>query len=336
MSLEDIAKAAGVSRMTVSRALRNHPEISKRTNQRILEMAAKLGYRPNPLISIWMTKVSEGRRKVSTPVLAFLSGYADIPSRQSMIFRSGFFAAASERADALGFRLEEHAPIYKGISPERMSAILKARGYTGCIFAPFEQISDWSNFEWESFSAVAIGYTLRVPDIHRVVVNHFMGMNSVLETLLRMGKKKIGLVLKTLSDDRTNHLWTSAYLGFLWHHSGVSSLSPFVNSDLNRREFSDWFRLHKPDVIVGADSEILDWIEAVDRRAPAKRCVFVHLHEEFSDDPRTMGVVTSASKEVGKAAVDILVGQLKLNERGIPASPRVSLVPCEFKLCNRR
>jgi LacI family transcriptional regulator len=46
-TLEDIARSLKVSKMTVSRAINNHPEISPATRARILEMAQKMNYRPN-------------------------------------------------------------------------------------------------------------------------------------------------------------------------------------------------------------------------------------------------------------------------------------------------
>jgi LacI family transcriptional regulator len=47
VKLDDIARALNVSKMTVSRAINNHPEISSETRARILAMARKMKYRPN-------------------------------------------------------------------------------------------------------------------------------------------------------------------------------------------------------------------------------------------------------------------------------------------------
>jgi LacI family transcriptional regulator len=47
VTLEDIARALNVSKMTVSRAINNHPEISTATRERILATARKMNYRPN-------------------------------------------------------------------------------------------------------------------------------------------------------------------------------------------------------------------------------------------------------------------------------------------------
>jgi LacI family transcriptional regulator len=46
-TLADIARSLGVSKMTVSRAINNHPEISPETRARILEAAQRMNYRPN-------------------------------------------------------------------------------------------------------------------------------------------------------------------------------------------------------------------------------------------------------------------------------------------------
>ena len=47
VTLEDIARALNVSKMTVSRAINNHPEINRQTRERILATAQKMKYRPN-------------------------------------------------------------------------------------------------------------------------------------------------------------------------------------------------------------------------------------------------------------------------------------------------
>ena len=47
-SLKDLAQELGVSIATVSRALRNSPEIGKEMQEKVKELAQKLNYRPNP------------------------------------------------------------------------------------------------------------------------------------------------------------------------------------------------------------------------------------------------------------------------------------------------
>ena len=47
-SLKDLARELGVSIATVSRALRNSPEIGAEMQKRVKDLAKKLNYRPNP------------------------------------------------------------------------------------------------------------------------------------------------------------------------------------------------------------------------------------------------------------------------------------------------
>ncbi len=46
-TLEDVARVAGVSHQTVSRVVNNHPNVSEKTRQRVLEAVHALRYRPN-------------------------------------------------------------------------------------------------------------------------------------------------------------------------------------------------------------------------------------------------------------------------------------------------
>jgi len=47
ITIKDIAKAADLTPSSVSRALNNHPRISRRTKEKVLVLAQKMGYSPN-------------------------------------------------------------------------------------------------------------------------------------------------------------------------------------------------------------------------------------------------------------------------------------------------
>ena len=47
MKMDDIAKYLGVSRVTVSRVLNGHDNVSQKTMRKVLEYVAEIGYRPN-------------------------------------------------------------------------------------------------------------------------------------------------------------------------------------------------------------------------------------------------------------------------------------------------
>ncbi len=49
-SLKDLAKALGVSIPTVSRALKDSPEISSELRTKVKKLAKEMNYRPNPFL----------------------------------------------------------------------------------------------------------------------------------------------------------------------------------------------------------------------------------------------------------------------------------------------
>jgi LacI family transcriptional regulator len=48
LTLEQVAKLAGVSRSTASRVINNHPSVRPDVRQRVLDVIRQYGYQPNP------------------------------------------------------------------------------------------------------------------------------------------------------------------------------------------------------------------------------------------------------------------------------------------------
>lgn len=57
--IDDVARSAGVSTATVSRALRGLPNVAEATRRRVLQAAADLGYVPSP----WAVSLASGRTR---------------------------------------------------------------------------------------------------------------------------------------------------------------------------------------------------------------------------------------------------------------------------------
>ncbi|MEM8857711.1 MAG: LacI family DNA-binding transcriptional regulator [Chloroflexota bacterium] len=58
ITIDDVARAAGVSKQTVSRAINNKGEISPKTRDRILKLIKEMGYRPNRMAQAMNTSRS--------------------------------------------------------------------------------------------------------------------------------------------------------------------------------------------------------------------------------------------------------------------------------------
>src|SRR5438874_7622879 len=77
VTLKDIARAAGVSHVAVSLALRNHPRIGEATRERIQSMAREMGYQPNPMAAGLAQFKRDSKIKPIHSALAWLNVWPD-------------------------------------------------------------------------------------------------------------------------------------------------------------------------------------------------------------------------------------------------------------------
>ena len=75
-TIKDVAKAAGVSANTVSRAINNKSDISGETRKRILEIASKMNYTPNQLARSLQTRKSGVIGTVIANMIKAIESYA--------------------------------------------------------------------------------------------------------------------------------------------------------------------------------------------------------------------------------------------------------------------
>jgi len=90
-TLKNIAKALNISISTVSRALKNHPDISEETKKKVTETARMLEYEPNAYAISLRTKKSH----LIGVIVPFISNY----------FYHSFITAAEEEAKRNGYSL---------------------------------------------------------------------------------------------------------------------------------------------------------------------------------------------------------------------------------------
>ncbi len=190
--LREIAEKAGVSRATVSLALRNHSSIPPKTRLRIQEEARQLGYRPNPLVSALMTYQRSTQPRETHLTLAVILNFSRHGPWQDFL-SEGLLRNAAARAEQQGYRLEEFWLGDLNMTGQRLSTVLYRRNVPGIIVAPPPAPRGHLRFEWEHFAAVAIGASLLRPMLHRVTTDRFRAMRLAVRQLRRMHYRKLGL-----------------------------------------------------------------------------------------------------------------------------------------------
>ena len=118
--LKDIAESAGVSVMTVSKALRDEPDISKTTKARIKGIADQVGYVPNNSARGLRTKITKQ------------FGLIIYPLSNPVYTRT--FMAIEERAHEMG---NEKRPALGVYSPDKSTDYLSAPSIGLILSLPF-------------------------------------------------------------------------------------------------------------------------------------------------------------------------------------------------------
>lgn len=323
VTLAEIARRAGVSVMTVSRALRKQSNISPDTQKRIQLIADELGYRPNPLVSALMTY-----RRAAKPVESHLSiGFVtNFPTRdewkKSKLYES-FYQGVAESADRHGYGVEVFWLRESGMTSERLTQILLTRSIHGLVVAPLPVAHGELELGWEKFCAVTLGYSLTKPLLHRAVNHQFRSMRSAMRELRTLGYQRLGLALPASLNERVDRQWVASFL--VEQLDLDHSVPLFVPDDAqwNFESFRKWFTAQEPDAVIGHEEIVLEWLKKMGVRVPDD-VGFVHLN--CADQSGTFAGIYQNGPAIGAVAVDFLIGMIHRNERGLPTLPHSLLV----------
>jgi hypothetical protein len=316
-SLNDIALKLGISKMTVSRALRGGKHVEASLKEKIVQMADKLGYRPDPEIAKLMTYMQRTRRVTSPRTLAFVWAERSSQEIERSSWSQQLVRGAHQQARKLGFQLEEFHLAARGMTGRRLSDILEARGIPGFILSPLVSRSRGHvSMAWEKFSSVVIGLGYARPQLHRVHHHHYLGMMTTLRMLKKQKYKRAGFYCGNTINERMFRAWSASFLA---HHSLARPGELLaLRKSLSRSDFLLWLSKAKPDVVIDGGHVVKDWIASL---PPSSRPHQVSLGWR-ADMPEVPGIDQQA-EVLGAAAVDLLVTQYQQNERGVPAAPKI-------------
>ncbi|AHF90877.1 LacI family transcriptional regulator [Opitutaceae bacterium TAV5] len=329
ISIRDLAARLGLGRTAVSMALRNHPHISEKTRQRVQAEAERLGYRPNALVTALMSQIRTRRVKRSGETIAFFSAWKTREEWIDANPHDRILQGASVRAGHLGFRVEPFWLGLRGGDSARIARILRARAVRGAIIGPMPLDLETLQFDWNSFCAVAVGYSFSQQNFDRVTNNHFNIIRLCYDNLWRLGHRRIGLAITKESDDRVQHLWLG---GFSTSQQvlGGSAIPPlwlehWESHPDSKKQFLKWYRAHKPDAVLGIGPDNpLHWMREAGISVPRQTS-----YANIDLDLWKKGVVAGALQDmnaVGAGAVDLVTAGISRNECGIPASPKIILM----------
>jgi LacI family transcriptional regulator len=340
VTMADVAATAGVHVTTVSLAMRNHPRLPEATRLRIQRLAAKMGYRPDPVLRALIAYRGRSMERSNEPTLAYVTNWNTRLGWKHVTAHPHFFSGAGRMADQLGYRLEHFWMREPGLSQGRLSAAFVARGITGLIIASHgREMGDALQFDWRRFSAVKIDYFPHQPLLHNVTNNQCDTIRLAIQKVRAAGYRRIGFVMHRGWDHAVDHLWTAGYLCEQQHLPMAERLPAHIfpgpvpierwfnesNSPVEAdfEPFKKWMERNRPEVIISKGSFVLPLLKRMGVRVP-QDIAFVDV---FLEDVRgaTAGVRQN-HEEVGAAAVEILAGQLQHGKFGVPEIPTTTFV----------
>ncbi|MCX6875613.1 MAG: LacI family DNA-binding transcriptional regulator [Verrucomicrobia bacterium] len=329
-TMTEVARAAGVSKNTVSLALRGSARISTETRARIVEMARQMGYRLNPTVARLMAELRQNRLPRFQATLALINGNENPAAITGHPTIPNYVAGCRRRAAQLGYALDEFWLHDPDLPVKRWLSILRTRNVRGvvivglmhhkCLPAHLAPL-------WEEFPAVVTGVRTREPTLSYACSDHHALALAAFEKAVALGYQRPALVLDGVIDALIEGRFTAGFL------TGQSHLLPPPQHTLpfhevaaarkDRGIFTQWFARAKPDVIFTLYHEVKRWLQDLGARVPEDVGLIQY---EWRADHATWAGMDQRNDLVGEAALDMLISMVHHNELGVPDHPRATLI----------
>lgn len=180
ITIKDIARELNISPSTVSRALKNHPDISQETKNEVNEYARKHNYKPNALALSLRTSRNNTIGVIVPEIIHF--------------FFSSVLSGIEEVANSEGFNViicqsnedyEKEKKNTQALISTRVSGVLASLSKHTTNYDHFQDIVD-VGIPLVFFDRICIGI-----NTDRVVVDDYAGAFAAVEYLIQSGCKRI-------------------------------------------------------------------------------------------------------------------------------------------------
>ncbi|WP_226961943.1 MULTISPECIES: LacI family DNA-binding transcriptional regulator [Streptomyces] len=180
VTMSDVAKAAGVSAMTVSNVLNGHPHVSEETRRRVTEAVERLGYR--------MNVAARNLRSGTTGVIGLAIPDIDQPYYGRLA--SLVIAEAARR----GYRVAVEQTGASREGEAQAVANSRLRTYDGLIIATVELGDEDAAAVFAGFPVVALGERISEASVDHVGMANFEGTRDATLHLVERGCRRIAAI----------------------------------------------------------------------------------------------------------------------------------------------
>lgn len=326
VSTREIARITGYSKATVANTLNGSNRVAPETAREIRAAAARLGYERNPMVGALMSAMRRSHGHTLRGVLAVTEiAEPDRPAHGP--FHRELVRGCAGAAEELGFTLEAFQLEAGGLTPERLSGILKARGIRGLVLLPAWRAPDFSRFDWSAFAGVYTDYLSGRPAMPFVCCDHYRSMLDLLSRLRERGYRRPGLVMESGRDARLDFRPSAAVLAFQAAMPRGDAARPLLAREITRAGVGRWLDRERPDVVMSHHSDVLDWLTEAGLAVPGD-IGFVGLN--MAKAGRKCASLDLRPRLIGRCAVEILIAQIQRQVWRAPVLPANTTVQGEF------
>jgi LacI family transcriptional regulator len=327
-TLNDIARALGYSKNTISLGLRGNPQIPPATRGRIRAEAERQGYRPNALVSQLMAQLRRSRTSRLQAKLALVNANLDPQALRRHPTVPIYVEGCEGRAAGLGYDFDRFWLHDPELTAERWLRILGTRGIKGVILVG---LMDTNHLParlapvWETLPCVVTGVRTREPALSYCCVDHYNLTLNALEKAIELGYRRPGLVLDSVIDALVERRFSAGFVTGQRNLARARQIPVFgdVTGPGRSEQFRRWLDRHRPDVVFTLYNSVIGWLRAADHRIPED--IGVIQLEWRAARPEIAGM-NQHNLVTGAAAVDMVVSQIHNNESGVPEFPRATMI----------
>jgi LacI family transcriptional regulator len=321
VSLKDLAAAAGVSTMTVSRVLSGRGLVSAQRRAAVEAAARRLGYRMNPLVRRMMSELRRGGGGSFRGTVAFLNSSQREADWREMPYLRPSLEGAKAQAAAAGFAFDEIWINAPGWTPARTHAVLRTRGIDALLVVPGsnpEQVA----FPLDEFALASFGGLAFDLPVHQVLPDYFYNVGLCYRQLWELGYRRIGLFVPHYEQRMTDGAGVGGYLAAQWELRSRHRLEIGThpeNWQSSETAFKRWVKQTRPDAVIATYNETGRWLRELGLEIPRKIGL---VHPGLAGDVAGWSGVDPDHYAQGAQAVDLLTAQVFRNERGLPRQPK--------------
>lgn len=332
--MRQVAGEAGVSPATVSLALRGDPRLAAATIRRVREVAARLGYRPDPTVNALMSRLRTHGEIGHHGTVALLNAtpFARLEAANTPAWFHTFRAFAHgirRRAASLGYVADEFWLREPGLAPSRLAGVLHARGIRAVLLVGFSgggrPVEEWTE-AWAGHEVVAVGAPVGESVLAFAANDQFETARMAVREARARGYRRPGLALHAHIEELVHHRFAGGFHAALEEAADEARLPVLAlrDGDASGAAALDWYRRQRPDVVLTHETAWLGWLRDLARMHVPEQVGLIHLDLPPGGDG--WAGVAQDSVEVGAAAVDLLASRLHRRELGEPpTAPRLFL-----------